>query len=129
VETLEEYVPHPIRNLDISNVNLPTFTSLWDAVRIKPAVVQNRFYPVTGYDVALRKFCAEKRIVYQSFWTLTANLGLLSSQLVRRLSEEVGNRETSGTVLPSACFREHGCFEWNNQHGKDEERFARARSS
>lgn len=82
--------PHPIRNLGISNVNLPTFTSLWDAVRIKPAVVQNRFYPVTGYDVALRKFCAEKGIVYQSFWTLTANLGLLSSQLVGKLSEEFG---------------------------------------
>lgn len=66
-QTLEEYVPHPIRTLGISNVNLPTLKSLWDAVRIKPAIVQNRFYPATAYDVALRKFCVEKGIVYQSF--------------------------------------------------------------
>ena len=34
----------------------------------KPAVLQNRFYADSGYDVKLRKLCLEKNIVYQSFF-------------------------------------------------------------
>ncbi|KAH0541217.1 hypothetical protein FGG08_004273 [Glutinoglossum americanum] len=87
-ETLEEYVPHKIRNLGISNVELATLQRLYAAAKIKPAVVQNRFYPKTKFDLAMRKFCRENNIVYQSFWTLTANPKLLASEPVGSLAVE-----------------------------------------
>ena len=47
--------------------------------RIKPKVLQNRFYSDSGYDRELRAFCLEKGIRYQTFWTLTANPHLLDT--------------------------------------------------
>jgi len=83
---LEQYVPDQIRHLGISNTNLYTLMELYERVNVKPAVVQNRFYADTKYDIALRKFCAEKGIVYQSFWTLSANPRLLRSGVVREVA-------------------------------------------
>jgi diketogulonate reductase-like aldo/keto reductase len=54
--------------------------------RIKPAVVQNRFYAETGYDRAIRAICARQQIVYQSFWTLTANPHVLAHATVGALA-------------------------------------------
>ncbi|KAH0560079.1 hypothetical protein GP486_003401 [Trichoglossum hirsutum] len=87
-KVLEEYVPHKIRNLGISNVGLATLQHLYATTKIKPAVVQNRFYPQTKFDVAVRRFCRENNIVYQSFWTLTANPKLLASEPVGSLVTE-----------------------------------------
>lgn len=88
-ETLEEYVPEKIRNLGISNCNLFTLMDIYERASIKPAVVQNRFYPATKFDVGLRKFCREKSIVYQSFWTLTANPSLVWSVEVGQLANRL----------------------------------------
>ena len=87
-KVLEAYVPHTIRTLGISNLTLPLLESLWKdtATKIKPAVVQIRFYPKTGFEVPLRKFCRANDIIFQSFWTLTANPGLLTSQPVKALA-------------------------------------------
>ncbi|KAK0514761.1 hypothetical protein JMJ35_003378 [Cladonia borealis] len=71
--TLETYVPHKIRNLGISNVPMGTLEQLYEAAKVKPAVVQNRFYPNTHFDNKVRAFCVEKGIIYQAFWTLSAN--------------------------------------------------------
>jgi hypothetical protein len=79
---LESYVPHQIRTLGISNVTLPILQTIYESSTVKPSVVQNRFYPQTGYDVALRAFCRDKNITYQSFWTLTGNPALLKSRVV-----------------------------------------------
>ena len=57
---------------------------------VKPSVVQNRFYADTRYDVQLRRFCREQGIVFQSFWTLTGNPGLLKSEAVKELAKAVG---------------------------------------
>jgi diketogulonate reductase-like aldo/keto reductase len=68
-----------VRQIGISNCyDLAELEHLWDQSRIKPAVVQNRFYAETGYDREIRAFCAKKQIVYQSFWTLTANPHVLA---------------------------------------------------
>lgn len=69
----ESYVPTNIRHLGISNTTLPVLRALWDQVKIKPAVVQNRFHRATNYEISLRDFCRERGVVFQSFWTLTAN--------------------------------------------------------
>jgi len=88
---LETYVPHRIRNLGISNCSLPLLHELDDSpqVKVKPAVVQNRFYEDTLFDVPLRAFCRKHQIIYQSFWTLTANPDLVRSTPVQQLAARV----------------------------------------
>ena len=63
-----------VRNLGISNCyDYNFFTTLYEMATIKPKVLQNRFYSDSNFDTELRKFCKERGIWYQSFWTLTAN--------------------------------------------------------
>ena len=88
-KTAEKYVPGRIRALGISNISHGNLTRLYDAVTIKPSVVQNRFYPDTRYDAAIRAFCADKSMIYQSFWTLTANPEIVRSDEVNALAQEV----------------------------------------
>lgn len=85
---LETYVPHRIRALGISNVTLPVVRAIHAASTVKPSVVQNRFYAQTRYDGALRAFCREHAITYQSFWTLTGNPKLLKSKPVLELAKK-----------------------------------------
>tara|TARA_R110002003_G_scaffold3_24_gene146 strand:- start:8771 stop:9397 length:627 start_codon:yes stop_codon:yes gene_type:complete len=87
---LETYVPTQIRTLGISNVTLPVLQTIYENSKVKPSVVQNRFYPQTHYDVSLRAFCAEHHIMYQSFWTLTGNPALVKSKPVADLATAAG---------------------------------------
>jgi len=68
-----------VRQIGISNCySAGDLKHLWNNSRIKPAVVQNRFYAATGYDRKIRAFCIQQQMVYQSFWTLTANPRILA---------------------------------------------------
>jgi len=87
-QACEEHVPHKVRNLGISNTTLTILEELYASARIKPSVVQNRFYRNTQYEVELRRFCRQKGIVFQSFWTLSANPHLLRIPPVVFLSKE-----------------------------------------
>ncbi|EXJ76674.1 uncharacterized protein A1O5_01182 [Cladophialophora psammophila CBS 110553] len=89
-QALEQYVPDKIRNLGISNCDLFTLMDIYERARIKPSVVQNRFYPSTKYDIGARQFCREKNIIYQSFWTLSANPNLVGSKEAGRLANQLG---------------------------------------
>jgi len=83
-----------VRQLGISNCyDLGVLQALFADAEIKPAVVQNRFYAQTGYDAPLRQWCADHAIVYQGFWTLTANPHLLVTDVVQRLSRSHGRTE------------------------------------
>ncbi|HEU4578471.1 MAG TPA: aldo/keto reductase [Polyangiaceae bacterium] len=76
-----------VRELGISNCyQLQELEALYAAARIKPLVLQNRFHAATGYDQQLRGFCRARGMVYQSFWTLTANRELLSHPEVQALA-------------------------------------------
>lgn len=87
-----------VKQLGISNCySLDLLQRLYAAAEVKPAVVQNRFYRDTGYDAALRQWCADHDIIYQSFWTLTANPGLLGSDTVRSLAEKY--QKTAAQIL------------------------------
>jgi diketogulonate reductase-like aldo/keto reductase len=67
-----------VKALGISNIyDIDALKQLWSAARVKPSYVQNRFYAKTGFDIELRKFCKTNNVIYQSFWTLTANKRLL----------------------------------------------------
>ncbi|KAL2753698.1 hypothetical protein ACRALDRAFT_2022047 [Sodiomyces alcalophilus JCM 7366] len=84
---MEQLVPHPVRRLGISNIYYPEdLAHLIAHATIKPSVVQNRFYPATGHDRDIRALCRRHGIVYQSFWTLTANPRLLRSRPVSRVA-------------------------------------------
>jgi diketogulonate reductase-like aldo/keto reductase len=77
------------RQLGISNCYDPaSLELLYRTAKVKPAVVQNRFYAQTGYDREIREFCRQRAMSYQSFWTLTANPGLLAHASVARLASK-----------------------------------------
>jgi diketogulonate reductase-like aldo/keto reductase len=80
-----------VRQIGISNCyQLDQLAMLHRAARIKPAVLQNRFYAETGYDRALREFCTREHIIYQSFWTLTANPQILEHAAMGAIASRHG---------------------------------------
>ncbi|KAI8224812.1 hypothetical protein K4K55_009394 [Colletotrichum sp. SAR 10_96] len=87
---LESYVPHRIRTIGISNVDLDELQALCKDAAVKPVVVQNRLNPKEAYNTPVRVFCRERGINFQSFWTLTANPGIVKSELVGGIAAAVG---------------------------------------
>ncbi len=75
------------KQLGISNCyDLQQFELLYREAEVKPAVIQNRFYAETQYDRGIRNFCREQQIIYQSFWTLTANPTILAHATLQTLA-------------------------------------------
>ena len=75
------------RQLGISNCyDTDVIRSLYADAGVKPAIIQNRFYQETGYDADLRHWCSDHEVIYQSFWTLTANPHILSSNIIRTIA-------------------------------------------
>lgn len=79
-KAMEQFVEDgTVKHLGISNCyDLETFQTLYESARIKPIVLQNRFYEKSNFDTELRKFVKRNNVSYQSFWTLTANRQALS---------------------------------------------------
>jgi len=84
--TMESYHPYRVRNLGLSNVTLQVLRWVYEVSTVKPSLVQNRWCAETGYDVAVRTYCAEHGIVYQAYGILTKSL-LLASEPVQELAE------------------------------------------
>jgi diketogulonate reductase-like aldo/keto reductase len=97
--TMESMVEsREVRQLGISNCyRLEELEALFDSARYKPAVVQNRFYADTGYDREIRAFCRQHGMIYQCFWTLTANPQVLAHRTVRELATK--HRRTPAQLL------------------------------
>ncbi|KAJ6634262.1 9,11-endoperoxide prostaglandin H2 reductase [Pseudolycoriella hygida] len=111
-----------VRMLGVSNFyDVDEFIHLYEDAVIKPQVIQNRFYSGTNYDKEIRQFCKENRIIYQSFWTLTANPHILENVNVRKAAEKRGVPATS---LFFAYLSETGIVPLtgtkNVQHMKDD---------
>ncbi len=85
--TLETFVElKTIRQIGLSNCyKLEDLNGLHEAARIKPAVIQNRFYADTNYDRDIHAYCDKHQIIYQSFWTLSANPHLLAHKTITTL--------------------------------------------
>ncbi len=76
-----------VKQLGISNCyDLQQLKLLYRNAKVKPAVIQNRFYDETQYDHNIRDFCQQQRIIYQSFWTLTANPKILAHSTLQTLA-------------------------------------------
>src|SRR5207248_1313971 len=74
------------RRLGVSNVSLRHLEQMLAAHAEAPAFVQNRCYARVGWDRAVRTFCGERKIVYQGFSLLTANVEVLRHPLVAGLA-------------------------------------------
>ena len=80
-----------VRQLGLSNCYEPRrLETIHRHARIKPALVQNRFYAKTGHDRDIRAFCRENGMLYQSFWTLTANGEVLADPALVEIAERRG---------------------------------------
>ena len=87
-----------IRQLGISNCyEVADLERLYAGARIKPAVIQNRFYADTRYDREIRAFCGQRHLIYQSFWTLSANPHLLAHRTIAAL--ESAHHRTAPQIL------------------------------
>jgi diketogulonate reductase-like aldo/keto reductase len=97
--TLESFIDNgQVRQLGISNCYRPTdLQTLFQSARIKPAVLQNRFYAETHYDRDIRNYCKERKIIYQSFWTLSANPHLLAHATMTALASTY--KRTAAQIL------------------------------
>jgi diketogulonate reductase-like aldo/keto reductase len=98
---MEQLVDNGVtRQLGISNcIRVEQLKAVCDIARIQPAVLQNRFHADSDYDLKLRAFCRERNIIYQSFWTLTANPHLLAHETIHALARQ------HGRTPPQILFR------------------------
>lgn len=79
------------RQIGISNCyDLDILKRLHADAKVKPSVVQNRFYRDSGYDTDIRQWCDDQGVVYQSFWSLTANPHLLGDRMVEEMAVKYG---------------------------------------
>ncbi len=74
------------RLLGVSNVSLRHLHQMAAAGGEAPAFVQNRCFARLGWDRDVRAFCRERKIVYQGFSLLTANLEVLHSRRVAEIA-------------------------------------------
>lgn len=90
----EFYEKKEVGYLGISNCyELDILKFLFSNAKVKPSFVQNRFYSQSGYDKEIRGFCEENNIIYQSFWSLTANPHILNSDILRKISLKYNKSE------------------------------------
>lgn len=75
--------------LGVSNVSLAHLEPM-AAISELPAFVQNRCYARLGWDREVRSFCRERKLVYQGFSLLTANVEVLRDPVVTSLAARAG---------------------------------------
>ncbi|MBT3983306.1 MAG: aldo/keto reductase [Bacteriovoracaceae bacterium] len=105
-QTFEEiYELGEVKLIGLSNCYDPElFASLYHEAKIKPAILQNRFYKETNHDKELRAFCRENDIFYQCFWTLKANLHILESEVVVELASRLD--KTSAQIFYRCLYQQ-----------------------
>ena len=74
------------RLLGVSNVSVAHLEQMAAAHKEAPAFVQNRCFARLGWDRDVRAFCQQRKIVYQGFSLLTANVEVLEHPLVTTLA-------------------------------------------
>ncbi len=83
-----------VRLLGVSNVSLEQVRQLCDGASVRPGFVQNRCYAASGWDLAVRKFCATHGMVYQGFSLLTGNRDILVHSDLTRIARRYGRTES-----------------------------------
>lgn len=70
------------RLLGVSNVSLFHLQQMEAIHGEAPAFVQNRCYARLGWDQRVRRYCNERKIIYQGFSLLTANVEVVRQPLI-----------------------------------------------
>jgi diketogulonate reductase-like aldo/keto reductase len=78
------------RLLGVSNVSLRHLGQMMEVHAEPPAFVQNRCYARLGWDRDVRLFCNERKIIYQGFSLLTANMEVVRSPVVAEIAARAG---------------------------------------
>jgi diketogulonate reductase-like aldo/keto reductase len=78
------------RWLGVSNVSLRHLEQMVGNGAETPSFVQNRCYARLGWDREVRSFCKERKIAYQGFSLLTANLEVLQDRFVIGMAARLG---------------------------------------
>jgi diketogulonate reductase-like aldo/keto reductase len=78
------------RLLGVSNVSLRHLEEMVDVHSSLPSFVQNRCYARLGWDREVRLFCRARKVVYQGFSLLTANVEVLRHPVVTGLAARAG---------------------------------------
>lgn len=78
------------RFLGVSNVSLRHLEQMMAAHAEAPAFVQNRCFARLGWDRDLRLFCEKRKILYQGFSLLTANVEVLHDTRLLDLAARTG---------------------------------------
>jgi diketogulonate reductase-like aldo/keto reductase len=86
------------RLLGVSNVSLRHLAHMAASGSEMPSFVQNRCFARLGWDRAVRAFCAERKIVYQGFSLLTANVEVLQHPVIGRIAAR------ARVTLPAVVF-------------------------
>jgi diketogulonate reductase-like aldo/keto reductase len=87
------------RLLGVSNVSAAQLGELCAKAAVRPALVQNRCFVSRGWDREVRRFCAERGMLYQAFSLLTANREWMRDARVARIAARVGR------TVPQVVFR------------------------
>jgi diketogulonate reductase-like aldo/keto reductase len=77
------------RMIGVSNVTADQLDELCVGAAVKPAMVQNRCYAITGWDADVRRICREHGIIYQGFSLLTANVDAINGSPVRAIANRL----------------------------------------
>lgn len=91
------------RLLGLSNVSLRHLNQMLTVGAGTPAFVQNRCYARLGWDRDVRAFCRERKIVYQGFSLLTANINDLRHPAAAKIITAIAQRERA--TLAQVVFR------------------------
>lgn len=78
------------RVLGVSNVSLRHLEQMVEVHSEAPAFVQNRCYARLGWDREVRAFCKERKIIYQGFSLLTANMEVVRHPVVTGIAAHAG---------------------------------------
>ncbi len=79
------------RLLGVSNVSLRHLEQMAEIHDQPPHFVQNRCFARTGWDRDVRHFCRERKITYQGFSLLTANIEVLHHPLLTSIVARTGS--------------------------------------
>lgn len=104
--TMESFVDNgEVGQLGISNCySLEVLQYLYTTSKIKPAILQNRFHAITDYDKEIRQWCDTHNVIYQSFWSLTANPKIISGETLDVISQKY---QTTPAEIWFAFLREN----------------------
>lgn len=74
------------RFLGVSNVSMEHLEQMAARGGEPPAFVQNRCFARTGWDREVRRFCGERKVRYQGFSLLTANVEVLHDPRIAEIA-------------------------------------------